>query len=81
MKLRLKQHTLGLGANHTSKRLPVTLVYVEKYARVEDAFRREKQVQGWRRTKKEALIKGRIDLLPRLAIAYRDRRRLGNFLE
>ena len=37
-------------------RLPIKLVYCEPYDRVEDAFQREKQVQGWSRRKKQALI-------------------------
>lgn len=53
---RLLEHQAGLGANHTRKRLPVKLVYYESFDRVEDAFRREKQVQGWSRRKKQALI-------------------------
>ncbi|MAU00387.1 MAG: hypothetical protein CL608_24865 [Anaerolineaceae bacterium] len=53
---RLWQHQNGTGANHTKKRLPVRLVYAEPFDRVEDAFRREKQVQGWSRRKKQALI-------------------------
>ena len=53
---RLEEHQDGKGANHTKKRLPVKLVYFEKYERVQDAFYREKQVQGWSRKKKEALI-------------------------
>ena len=53
---RLGEHQNGMGANHTAKRLPVRLVYCEEYERVEDAFRREKQVQGWTRAKKKALI-------------------------
>jgi putative endonuclease len=55
---RLWQHQNGLGANHTAKRLPVTLVYCEFFEYVADAFYREKQVQGWTRRKKEALIAG-----------------------
>jgi putative endonuclease len=55
---RLWEHQNGLGANHTKKRLPVKLVYCEYYDRVEDAFYREKQVQGWSRRKKQALIEG-----------------------
>jgi putative endonuclease len=55
---RLWEHQNGLGANHTKKRLPVKLVHCEQYDRVEDAFRREKQVQGWSRRKKQALIEG-----------------------
>lgn len=32
------------------------LVYFEEYTRVEDAIAREKQLKGWRRSKKVALI-------------------------
>jgi len=70
LELRLAQHQAGEGANHTKKRLPVTLVYYEEYQKVQQAFYREKQVQGWRREKKEALIKGDVDSLPMLAKAY-----------
>ncbi len=69
---RLEQHQNGEGANHTKKRLPVTLVYYEEYSRIDEAFYREKQVQGWSRKKKEALIEGNPNLLPELAKAYRD---------
>jgi putative endonuclease len=67
MPRRLWQHQNGLGANHTAKRLPVTLVYAEKFKRVADAFKREKQVQGWSRSKKEALIQKEWDQLHVLA--------------
>ncbi|MCW1148389.1 GIY-YIG nuclease family protein [Flavobacterium lacisediminis] len=69
---RLEQHQNGEGANHTKKRLPVSLLYYEEYSRIDEAFYREKQVQGWSRKKKEALIEGKSDLLPLLAKAYRD---------
>lgn len=75
LELRLIQHQNGEGANHTKKHLPVTLIYYEEYQRVEQAFYREKQVQGWSRKKKEALINGDHTLLPELAIAYRDLKR------
>ncbi len=62
---RIEQHQAGEGANYTRKRLPVELVYYEEYDNVADAFYREKQVQGWSRKKKEALIEGRNkDLVP-----------------
>lgn len=67
LKRRLAQHQDGIGANYTSKRLPVELVYCEEYDRVDEAFYREKQVQGWRRVKREALINGQPELLPILA--------------
>ncbi|MDM1522473.1 GIY-YIG nuclease family protein [Empedobacter sp. 225-1] len=74
LELRLAQHQAGEGANHTKKRLPVKLVYYEEYSRIDEAFYREKQVQGWSRKKKEALINGSPELLPKLAIAYRDKK-------
>lgn len=70
---RLEQHQNGEGANHTKKRLPVKLLYYEKYDRIDTAFYREKQVQGWSRAKKEALMRGDLDTLPGLSIAYRDK--------
>ncbi len=60
---RLEQHQSGQGANYTRKRLPVTLVYYEEYSRIKDAFYREKQIQGWSRRKKEALINSNLDKL------------------
>ncbi|MFC2483568.1 MAG: GIY-YIG nuclease family protein [Haemophilus parainfluenzae] len=64
---RLYEHQNGLGAVFTKKRLPIKLVYCEEFERIDDAFYREKQVQGWSRAKKEALIQGQYDLLPKLA--------------
>ncbi len=69
---RLIQHQNGEGANHTKKRLPLKLLYYEKYNRIDTAFYREKQVQGWSRAKKEALMRGDMDALPGLSMAYRD---------
>ena len=67
LKRRLKQHQNGEGANHTKKRLPVKLVYFEEFPRIDTAFYREKQVQGWNRKKKEALIYGAFGKLPELS--------------
>lgn len=64
---RLKEHFGGEGANHTKKHKPVKLLYYEEFARIDDAFCREKQVQGWSRKKKEALINGEYDKLPELS--------------
>jgi putative endonuclease len=47
--------------------LPLQLTYFEEFERLQDAFYREKQVQGRGRKKKEALIKGMPDELHRLA--------------
>lgn len=64
---RLNEHQNGQGANHTKKRLPIELVYYEIFDRIDDAFYREKQVQGWNREKKEALINGDTNSLKQLA--------------
>lgn len=72
LKKRILQHQQGQGANHTKKFGPVQLVYFEKYDRIDYAFYREKQIQGWSRNKKLALINGDIDSLPDLSKAYRD---------
>jgi putative endonuclease len=67
LKKRIKEHQKGEGANHTKVRLPIILVYYEEFDRIDHAFYREKQVQGWTRKKKEALIENRPDKLPKLA--------------
>lgn len=64
---RLIEHQNGEGANFTRKHLPVELVYYEEFDRIDDAFYREKQVQGWSRKKKEALIKGENNTLHELS--------------
>jgi putative endonuclease len=64
---RFWEHNNGIGANYTKKRLPVELVYYEEYSRIDEAFYREKQIQGWSRRKKLALIEGKPELLPKLA--------------
>ncbi|MGC5221995.1 GIY-YIG nuclease family protein [Micromonospora sp. DT81.3] len=65
-------HDEDYAARYTIKRRPVVLVYVESFARIDDAFRREKQVQKWSRAKKEALVEGRLDDLPGLSRAGGD---------
>ena len=64
---RIQQHQDGNGANYTKKHLPVELIYYEEYGRIDHAFYREKQIQGWSRNKKKALIEGHIEELPKLA--------------
>jgi putative endonuclease len=67
---RIAQHQAGLGANFTKKHLPVELLYYEEFQRIDEAFFREKQIQGWSRKKKEALIKGDFGALPKLSENY-----------
>ena len=67
LELRIRQHQRGEGANFTSRHLPVKLVFHEVYDRIDAAFYREKQIQGWSRKKKEALINKCSDRLKKLA--------------
>jgi len=55
--LRIKKHNEGLGPKFTQVRKPVKLVYYEKFDNLKSARRRERQIKGWRREKKENLIK------------------------
>ena len=66
---RISEHDLGLGSTYTRprRRRPVRLRWAAQYDRVEDAYRFEKQIQGWGRAKRIALIEGRLDDLPGLA--------------
>ena len=64
---RFVEHASGNGAMYTRTRLPVILVFAQEYSRVDEAYAREKQIQGWSRAKREALIKGSADRLPQLS--------------
>ena len=64
---RLKQHqTAYFKKNYTSSRLPVELVWHQEFPAMHDAFVCERQIKGWTRAKKEALIRGEFEALMRL---------------
>jgi predicted GIY-YIG superfamily endonuclease len=67
--LRLAQHEAGEGCDYTRHRLPVELVFAEAFPSEQQASLRERQVRGWSRAKKEALIRGDWDALVRLSRA------------
>ena len=64
---RLMQHESGVVPSYTSTRLPVRLVCAEEFEHMHEAYAREKQVQGWSRAKRRALIEGRLGDLPELS--------------
>jgi|SRR5579863_2542873 len=64
---RVSEHQAGGFDGYTAHRRPVVLVYQQEFERIEDAVRAERQVKGWRREKKEALIRGDYAALPVLA--------------
>jgi putative endonuclease len=67
LEFRLAEHQTGHFGGYTATRRPVVLVYSEYFDRIVDAIAAERQVKGWSRAKKEALIAGRFDLLPGLS--------------
>lgn len=53
---RLKDHNRGKGCKYTAYRCPVMLVYSEPHPDRSSAQKREAQIKGWSRRKKEILI-------------------------
>jgi putative endonuclease len=58
LELRVAQHNAGEHGGYTATRRPVTLIYSQWFERIVDAIAAERQVKGWSRAKKEALIRG-----------------------
>ena len=52
---------------YTAKRLPVELVWSEWFSRYDDAVACERQLKGWGRAKKRALIRGDWDTVQSLS--------------
>ena len=53
---RLSEHNLKKGAKSLYGKLPVKLIYKEAYVDKISAAKRERDIKGWRRTKKLELI-------------------------
>ncbi|MCB0506003.1 MAG: GIY-YIG nuclease family protein [Cyclobacteriaceae bacterium] len=65
---RLDEHREGINkAAYTHNRRPVSLVFYTDFNDINQAIAFEKQVKGWSRKKKEALINDEWDKLPELA--------------
>src|SRR6266700_6851247 len=64
---RVAEHNAGTYGGYTAQRRPVTLVFSQWFERITDAIAAERQVKGWSRAKKEALIRGDFGSLHRLA--------------
>lgn len=61
---RVSQHELGLDTyTYTYTRRPVKLVWAQAFPTHDEGFQRERQIKGWRRSKKEALIRGDFDAI------------------
>ena len=65
---RIEEHNIGIDRySYTYSRRPVELLFYHDFLNVEDAIIFEKKIKGWSRAKKEALIEGRFDDLPKLS--------------
>src|SRR6516162_5823415 len=67
LEVRIAEHETGAFDGYTARRRPLTLVFHQEFERIEDAVAAERQVKGWRREKKEALIRGDFAALPGLS--------------
>jgi len=67
LETRISQHNQGFFEGYTAKRRPVTLVYSAHFEHITDAIAYERQVKGWSRAKKEALICGDFERLQQLS--------------
>ena len=65
---RLQEHKCGVHPNsYVFKRRPIKLVFYATFSEIETAITFEKQLKGWSRAKKIALIENRFKDLPNLA--------------
>jgi putative endonuclease len=53
---RVREHKLGTGSDYAARYKLDRLVYFERFEDVRNAIEREKQIKGWLRMKKIALI-------------------------
>lgn len=64
---RIAEHNSGALGGYTARRRPVELAYSEYFDRITDAITAERQIKGWSRAKKQALIRGDLGELPCLS--------------
>jgi putative endonuclease len=67
LEVRVEAHKSGEGGDYTARRRPLECVFSEEFETLHDAFLVERQIKGWSRAKKEALIRRDHDALPALA--------------
>ena len=64
---RLAEHEVGRACRTTASDPPVAVLFLEVQSDFASARRRETQIKKWSRAKKEALIRGDVDLLKSLS--------------
>ena len=54
---RIAEHRMGKGSEFVKKYKVTKLVYAEEFEQIEEAIAREKQLKGWRRLRKNDLVR------------------------
>jgi predicted GIY-YIG superfamily endonuclease len=67
VEIRVTKHNTEHYGGFTSRRRPVKLVFSQEFSSPIEAVTAERQLKGWSRAKKKALIEGRFDLLVELS--------------
>ena len=57
---REKRHNQGFGSRYTRARLPIKIIYFEKFKTIKEAMRREIEIKSLTRTQKLHLINNKI---------------------
>jgi len=60
LKKRIAEHQNGILRGYTFNRRPVRLVYSQEFGSYLEAIKADRQIKGWSRAKKEALIRGKL---------------------
>jgi len=55
---RLEEHRSGDGSKYVRSRLPCKLVYTEEHEDRSSALKREAEIKGWNKARKERLVRG-----------------------
>jgi predicted GIY-YIG superfamily endonuclease len=72
---RIEQHQRGTFSGYTAKRRPVVLKWYGETNDIHNAIATERQIKGWSRAKKEALIRGDWKALHKLSLSTQARER------
>jgi predicted GIY-YIG superfamily endonuclease len=75
LETRLAEHNSGTFGGYTARKRPVALVWHQEFQFITDAIAAERQLKGWTRAKKEALMRGDFATLQSLALGKTNPRR------
>lgn len=67
LEARINQHHLGESKSYTASRLPLEFIWSQEFSSRETALSAERQIKGWSRKKKEAMMQDDWGEVSRLA--------------